>query len=137
MKILLISDLHLCDNRNSEAFELRRMEKLAAFINSCRENFAVTACFNPAAFAKAGEMPFLYSYKAGRFIKTMGQLDIVDSTWDGDEQELACGNAEVKEMMSILRCHNFSGFFCIGGGAAYPGTLEDAVDDFVYLLDNM
>jgi len=109
----------------------------AAFINNCREKFAASACFNPAAFAKAGEMPFLYSNKAGRFIKTAGQLDIVDSTWDGAAQELACGNGEVKEMMSILRCHNFSGYFCIGGGYDYPGTLEEAVEDFVYLLDNM
>ena len=35
MKILLISDLHLCDTRNSEAFEQLRMVKLADFIRSC------------------------------------------------------------------------------------------------------
>jgi len=32
MRILFISDLHLCDTRNSREFEARRLEKLAAFI---------------------------------------------------------------------------------------------------------
>ena len=35
MKILFFSDLHLCDTRNSEAFESCRLERLAAFIGSC------------------------------------------------------------------------------------------------------
>ena len=35
MKILFISDLHLCDTRNSVSFEKRRMSKLAEFISSC------------------------------------------------------------------------------------------------------
>lgn len=35
MKILVISDLHLCDTRNGADFEARRLEKLAAFIRSC------------------------------------------------------------------------------------------------------
>lgn len=33
MKILIISDLHLCDKRNSEAFENQRLERLAQFID--------------------------------------------------------------------------------------------------------
>lgn len=35
MRILVISDLHLCDTRNSADFEARRLEKLAEFIRSC------------------------------------------------------------------------------------------------------
>ena len=34
MKILFITDLHLCDNRNSPEFEARRLEKLADLIRS-------------------------------------------------------------------------------------------------------
>ncbi|MBR2345933.1 MAG: hypothetical protein IKA71_09160 [Lentisphaeria bacterium] len=34
MKILLLSDLHLCDIRNSREFEYRRMDKLADFIKN-------------------------------------------------------------------------------------------------------
>ena len=35
MKILVISDLHLCDTRNGADFEARRLEKLAEFIRAC------------------------------------------------------------------------------------------------------
>ena len=35
MKILVISDLHLCDTRNGADFETRRLEKLAEFIRAC------------------------------------------------------------------------------------------------------
>lgn len=93
--------------------------------------------FNAVNFAKVGEHPFLYSYSAGRFIKTVGQLDIADCTWDGTGTKLACGNAEIKELISIMRCHNFSGYFCLGGGAIYPGSLEMAAEEFRLLLENM
>ena len=93
--------------------------------------------FNPANFAKVGENPFLYSYRVGRFIKTIGQLDIADCTWDGMETAFAAGNAEIKEMISILRCGNFSGFFCLGGGAFYPDDLGEAADNFRLLIKNM
>ena len=73
----------------------------------------------------------------GRFIKIMGQLDVVDAVWDGTVKTLARGNGEIKELMSILRCHNFAGFFCLGGGSGYPGTLKEAADDLIWLLDNM
>ena len=92
---------------------------------------------NPANFVLAGEMPFLQSWKLGRFIKTAVQLDVVDQTWAGEAARLACGNAEIKELISILRCGNFAGFMTLGGGSVYPGTLEDAVSDFTGLLDSM
>ncbi|MBO5923846.1 MAG: AAC(3) family N-acetyltransferase [Lentisphaeria bacterium] len=93
--------------------------------------------FNPANFVLAGEMPFLQSWRLGRFIKTAGQLDVVDMTWSGEYTALAGGNAEIKELVSILRCHNFSGFMTLGGGGSYPGTLAGAVADFTKMLDNM
>lgn len=93
--------------------------------------------FNPANFVQSGEMPFLQSWKLGRFIKTALQLDLVDMTWVGDYTTLAGGNAEVKELVSIMRCHNFSGFMTLGAGGSYPGTLKEAVDNFTELLDTM
>ena len=95
------------------------------------------ACFNPAAFAKAGENPFLYSYRVGRYIKITGQLDVNDGLWDGRATVLAQGNGEVKELMSILRCHNFAGYFALGCGSIYPGSLKEAAAAMVDLLDNM
>ncbi|MBQ9336142.1 MAG: AAC(3) family N-acetyltransferase [Lentisphaeria bacterium] len=101
------------------------------------KNPSMLFTFSAVNFARAGEHPFLYSYRVGRFIKTIGQLDIADCTWDGTETELAGGNAEIKELISILRCGNFSGWFCLGGGAAYPGDLTEAADNFRLLLKNM
>ncbi len=94
---------------------------------------SAASCFNPANFVMAGEKPFLVSYRLGRFIKLMDQLDIVDCTWDGSPAGLAQGNAEIKELISILRCHNFNGWFCLSG----PGPLKEAVAAFTRLLDNM
>ena len=93
--------------------------------------------FNGANFVTAGEKPFLISYRMGRFIKTAVQLDIADRTWEGEDTILAGGNGEIKELISIFRCRNFAGFLTLGGGAIYPGTLEEAAGDFVRLLDNM
>ena len=93
--------------------------------------------FNPANFVRAGEMPFLQSWRLGRFIKTAQQLDIVDMTWDERYTAFAGGNAEIKELISIVRCHNFSGFMTLGGGGSYPGTLTEAVANFTELLDTM
>ena len=109
----------------------------SAAVNEFKKNNPCTACFNPAAFVKAGEKPFLGSYRKGRFIKIIGQLDLVDSLWDGTPKALARGNGEVKELMSILRCHNFSGFFSLGGGNVYPDSLKDAADNMLWLLENM
>lgn len=96
-----------------------------------------TACFNPPGFVLAGEMPFLDSYRIGRFAGIIGQLDICDCTRDGLPARPARGNGEIKELISILRCRRFSGCFCLGGGAVFPGTLKDAVSDFTNLLDRM
>ena len=110
---------------------------LASAVNEFKKENECSACFNPAAFVKAGEHPFLYSYRAGRFIKSIGQLDVVDALWDGSSTLLAYGNGEIKELISILRCHNYSGYLCLGGGTGYPGSLKEAADELIFLLDNM
>jgi len=93
--------------------------------------------FNPVNFAAAGEKPFLRSYGAGRFIKTICALDIVDGLFDGTPTRLACGNAEIKELISILRCHSFPGIFTLGGGSIFPGNLMDARRQFEMILDSI
>ncbi len=93
--------------------------------------------FNPANFASVRENPFLNSYKAGRFIKTMSALDIVDGLFDGSPTALACGNAEIKELISILRCRSFPGIFTLGGGSIFPGSLLDARKQFEKILDTI
>ncbi len=93
--------------------------------------------FNPKNFVLANESPFGYSWRVGRFIKNTGQLDILDASWDTVSTCLAGGNAEIKELVSIFRCHNFGGWFTLGGGGSYPGSLTDAVRAFTRLLDTI
>lgn len=110
----------------------------AAMYEEQKKAYAATSfAFNPAYFAIAGENPFLRSYNVGRYIRKMGQLDIVDALRTGEPATFARGNGELRELISILRCSNFSGYFCLGGGSAYPGTLKDAVEDFRVQLDNI
>lgn len=77
------------------------------------------------------------AYHANRFINYMAQLDVNDGTRDGISTRLACGRAEIKEIISILRCRKFDGVLTIGGGSLYPATPQEAVADFTALLDNM
>lgn len=93
--------------------------------------------FNPANFAAVGENPFLKSYNAGRFIKTISALDIVDGLFDGTPTALAHGNAEIKELVSIIRCRSFTGIFTLGGGSLFPGNLMDASKQFENILDSI
>ncbi len=124
--------LHLVFANNGQT-SLLAARSFAAFANEPACGFA----FSPTAFVKAGEMPFLQSYRIGRFIKTIQQLDIADMTWTEEPTRLAHGNAEIKELISILRCHNFPGWFCLGGGSPFPGTIKDAADDLFRLIDAM
>jgi hypothetical protein len=123
----------------SVAFRNSNQTALAAskMIYEFNQDSSARACFNPAAFVKANECPFLNSYRKGRFIKIIGQLDINDAVWDGTLKPLARGNAEIKELISILRCHNFSGYFCLGGGSGAAGSLKENADALLDLIENM
>ena len=92
--------------------------------------------FNGANFARCGELPFLVSYKK-KLRRFVDQLDVVDGTYDGHPQPLACGNAEVKEMISILRCASFSGHMTLAAGNRQSGTLAQAAARFQALLQDM
>jgi aminoglycoside 3-N-acetyltransferase len=95
-------------------------------------NFA----FNPANFAASGEKPFLTSYrkKHKRFIV---QVDVEDMTFTGEQKPFARGNAEIKEVLSALRCVSFSGRFTLGARNRFSGSLLDCAAQFSELIDNM
>jgi aminoglycoside 3-N-acetyltransferase len=92
--------------------------------------------FNAANFARGGELPFLVSYKK-KLRRFVDQLDVVDGTYDGLPQRLACGNAEVKEMISILRCASFCGPMVLGAGNRPAATLAETAARFATLLEQM
>jgi sugar phosphate isomerase/epimerase len=90
--------------------------------------------FSPAGFAACGEMPFLRSFQANKFRKFINQLDIEDGLWDGTPTPLAEGNAEIKELMSILRCASFKGYMVLRNAAE---NFDAAVADFTDALDTI
>jgi aminoglycoside 3-N-acetyltransferase len=92
--------------------------------------------FNAANFARVGEKPFLHSYRQSlhRFVDA---LDLEDACFDGTPQPLARGNAEIKEMVSILRCASFAGPMTLTAANRSAGDLRDAVAAFETLLDRM
>ncbi len=92
--------------------------------------------FNAANFARAGENPFLASYKT-KLRRFVDQLDVEDALFDGTPAPLARGNAEIKEMISILRCADFSGTFVLGAGNRAVGDLRKTVERLEELLRTM
>ena len=102
----------------------------AGIMNKLKAGFV----FSPAEFAKAGEMPFLQSFRQGKFGKYISQLDIEDALFDGTPISWASGNAEIKELVSILRCASFSGFMTISGKNVNLGKIKDLAEDFLALL---
>jgi aminoglycoside 3-N-acetyltransferase len=95
-------------------------------------NFA----FNAANFAAFGEKPFLTSFrkKLKRFIV---QADVEDMTFTGEPMPFARGNAEIKEVLSALRCVSFNGRFTLGARNRFSGTLLECAKAFDKLIDNM
>jgi len=92
--------------------------------------------FSAAGFARLGEKPFLGSYKQ-KLRRFVDQLDVEDGLFDGTPQALAQGNAEIKELISILRCASFSGWLVLGAGNRSSGNLPEAAGRLVGLLAAM
>jgi aminoglycoside 3-N-acetyltransferase len=100
---------------------------------------AVRVAFNPAHFAAVGDKPFLRVYYRGRIKRWMDQLYICDGLWDGTPTLPGRGNGEVKELISILRCRGFRGFFTLcptTRGCFDPERLREEAERFWFLLDH-
>jgi len=93
----------------------------------------VRAAFNPAEFARVGENPFLTGYKRP-VRKFVGLLYVCDGLFDGRPTPLARGNAEIKELVSILRCASFAGPMVLCGE---PDSLEVKNAEFRDLLNGL
>ena len=92
--------------------------------------------FSATGFARLGEKPFLVSYKQ-KLRRFVDQLDVEDCLYEGTPQPLAHGNAEIKELISILRCASFDGWLVLGAGNRGFGCLGEMAGRFVGLLDAM
>jgi aminoglycoside 3-N-acetyltransferase len=112
-------------------------DRASAILQSLgQKNLRPGFTFNGANFARAGENPFLGSYKK-KLRRYVDQLDLTDATADGTPQPLARGHGEVKEMISILRCASFAGPMVLSAANRTFGTLTDAAGRFEHLLDTM
>jgi hypothetical protein len=111
-------------------------ESSAILLDLAKRNLPPRFTFSAANFARAGEKPFLESYKQ-KLRRFVDQLDIEDAAFDGLPRALALGNAEIKEMISILRCASFSGYFVLGGGNRNLRNLAETAADFERLVDLM
>lgn len=111
-------------------------EASAVLLDLADQNLQARFTFNAANFARTGEKPFLESYKR-KLRRFVDQLDIEDAAFDGLPRALARGNAEIKEMISILRCANFPGFIVLGANNRSVRNLSETVAYFERLLDSM
>jgi aminoglycoside 3-N-acetyltransferase len=100
------------------------------------EGYAPRLVMSPAQFAAAGENPFLKSFRQG-LRKFIDQIDVEDGTFDGRPARLAGGNAEIKEIISILRCRTFSGHMVLSGRNRPIASLMQTAEDFEALLRKM
>lgn len=92
--------------------------------------------FDAAGFARIGESPFLRSYKH-KLRRYLCQLDVGDALYSGQSTPLGLGNAEIKEMISILRCASFQGYLVLSARNRACGTLLDTTRRLVCLLEAM
>jgi aminoglycoside 3-N-acetyltransferase len=93
--------------------------------------------FSPVNFVKAGEMPFLQSFRQGKFRKYITRLDVEDACFDGMPAAWGHGNAEIKELISILRCASFSGFMTVSGRNRKKMKLAESAQAFAKLLEEI
>jgi len=92
--------------------------------------------FSAIGFARLGEKPFLGSYKK-KLRRFVDQLDVEDCLFDGTPQPLAHGNAEIKELISIMRCASFNGWLVLGAGNRSLGSLRETAGRLMGLLNAM
>jgi aminoglycoside 3-N-acetyltransferase len=100
-----------------------------------KENSNISLAFNPLSFVKAGENPFLETYCKTHIKRYIDLLYINDGISTGDRTPLEQGLAEIKELISILRCRSFNGIFALQGSSAE--TFGETVVKFISLLKEL
>jgi aminoglycoside 3-N-acetyltransferase len=92
--------------------------------------------FNPASFTLVGEKPFLSVFHHSKLRQYVGMLYLNDVTFGGSYTLPGEGNAEVKELLSILRCRSFDGRVVLATGPGGP-KFRDLVEAFWLLMETM
>lgn len=98
---------------------------------------ALPLAFSPARFAGAGEHPFLQVFYRGALRRNTAYLYVDDALHDGTPVLPGRGNAEVKEIISILRCRSFSGVLALRPPALGVEAFRQTAGAFRRLLETM
>jgi aminoglycoside 3-N-acetyltransferase len=94
----------------------------------------ILAACNPLAFTQSTELPFLGSYR--KLIKPgIGSLIVNDGLSTGERTQLGQGLAEIKELVSIMRCRSFSGLFILEAESC--GAFRQTMVDFLNILKEL
>ncbi len=103
-------------------------------INHHIKNTEIKFAFNPATLVFTGTKPFLEGY-IPHLRKFIDKLYLNDGSNNGHYSPLMEGNAEIRELVSILRCRNFDGDTTFG----YPSNfkLSEISEQFIKLLDSI
>jgi len=97
---------------------------------------APALAFNPRYFAAGGERPFLDVFYTGTLRKHTAHFYIDDGTFDGRRTLPGRGNAEIKEIVSMLRCRGYDGVMTLRSQDG-PNGFREAVAAFRLLLETM
>jgi len=93
--------------------------------------------FNPAEFARMGEKPFLSVYYRGLLRRSTQRLYVADALFTGEPALPGRGNAEVKEILSALRCRSFGGYVTLRCAEKGAEGFRDTAAAFWKLLESM
>lgn len=94
--------------------------------------------FSPAGFASAGEKPFLEVFYRGTLRKHASHFYIDDFRGsDASPVVPGEGNAEVKEIISMLRCRSYGGVMTLRSPGGGVSGFRAAAEAFWGLMDSM
>jgi len=101
----------------------------------CQKLPNIKVAFNPLNFVQVGECPFVFTYSRTALRKRLGLLFINDGLATGQRTFLEEGLAEIKELISILRCKSFSGLFVLQ--AENHNTFRQTAEKFMSILKEL
>lgn len=103
----------------------------------CQDSQCLGLAFNPAQFAAAGEKPFLQVFYKGSLRRITVQFYVDDATSAGLPTLPGCGNGEIKEIISMLRCRSYTGNIVLRNHLPGVSGFRRSAAAFWNLLDNM
>ncbi|HOK80346.1 MAG TPA: AAC(3) family N-acetyltransferase [bacterium] len=138
----LFSMIEIAKKKNIVLLIENRPDTVCARSSDCLEILGkvnspyLKLAFNPANFAIAGEKPF--GKVPPKLRRRAFVVYINDALFSGKPQIPGYGNAEIKELISILRCWCFPGYFCLKPETAAGKEIFNCeANAFWHLLETM